>query len=118
MKYSKLIVVVLGALGMQMAGATPTAEEAAQLGKTLTPMGAIKAGNKEGTIPEWTGLWLILCAAAAVWTCRRLGIPWLAVPCVMAWPPFSEALVTGNVQVLSFAAFVALLYEPADGGTR
>jgi Glycosyltransferase family 87 len=65
-----------------------------------------------------TGIWLILCAAAAVWTCRRLGIPWLAVPCVMAWPPFSEALVTGNVQILSFAAFVALFYEPADGRAR
>src|ERR1017187_4096676 len=55
MRYSKLIVVVIGALGMQLAAATPTAEEAAQLGKTLTPMGAIKAGNKEGTIPEWKG---------------------------------------------------------------
>ena len=65
-----------------------------------------------------TGLWLILCAAAAVWTCRRLSIPWLVVPCIMAWPPFSEALVTGNVQILSFAAFVALLYEPADGRVR
>ncbi len=65
-----------------------------------------------------TGIWLMLGAAAAVWTCRRLGIPWLAIPCVMAWPPFSEALVTGNVQILSFAAFVALLYEPADGGAR
>ena len=65
-----------------------------------------------------TVIWLILCAAAAVWTCRRLGIPWLAVPCVMAWPPFSEALVTGNVQILSFAAFVALFYEPADGRAR
>jgi hypothetical protein len=30
-------------------------EEAAQLGKTLTPLGAEKAGNKEGTIPAWTG---------------------------------------------------------------
>ena len=65
-----------------------------------------------------TGLWLILCAATAVWTCRRLNIPWLAVPCIMAWPPFSEALVTGNVQILSFAAFVALLYEPANGRAR
>ncbi len=65
-----------------------------------------------------TGIWLILCAACAVWTCRRLGIPWPAVPCVMAWPPFSEALVTGNVQVFSFAAFVALFYEPADGRAR
>ncbi|MCJ7451182.1 MAG: DUF1329 domain-containing protein [Steroidobacteraceae bacterium] len=30
-------------------------DEAAKLGKSLTPIGAEKAGNKEGTIPEWTG---------------------------------------------------------------
>jgi hypothetical protein len=30
-------------------------EEASHLGKDLTPIGAEKAGNKEGTIPEWTG---------------------------------------------------------------
>jgi len=32
-----------------------TAEEAKQLGSTLTQVGAIKAGNKEGTIPAYTG---------------------------------------------------------------
>lgn len=30
-------------------------EEAATLGTTLTPLGAEKAGNAAGTIPEWTG---------------------------------------------------------------
>jgi hypothetical protein len=30
-------------------------EEAAQLGSSLTPVGAAKAGNKDGTIPQWTG---------------------------------------------------------------
>ena len=30
-------------------------EEVARLGQDLTPMGAERAGNKEGTIPEWTG---------------------------------------------------------------
>ncbi len=30
-------------------------EEASRIGKDLTPVGAEKAGNKEGTIPEWTG---------------------------------------------------------------
>ncbi len=30
-------------------------EEAAKLGKELTPVGAEKAGNQEGTIPEWKG---------------------------------------------------------------
>lgn len=34
--------------------AVPEAE-AAKLGKDLTPMGAEKAGNKDGTIPAWTG---------------------------------------------------------------
>lgn len=29
--------------------------EAKQLGSTLTPIGAVKAGNEEGNIPEWTG---------------------------------------------------------------
>jgi Protein of unknown function (DUF1329) len=31
------------------------AQTAADLGKSLTPMGAIKAGNADGSIPEWTG---------------------------------------------------------------
>jgi hypothetical protein len=31
------------------------AQEAAALGKSLTPIGAEKAGNKAGTIPAWTG---------------------------------------------------------------
>ena len=35
-----------------VAKATP--EEATRLGKDLTPVGAEKAGNKPGTIPEWT----------------------------------------------------------------
>ncbi len=30
-------------------------EEAAKLGNELTPVGAEKAGNADGTIPEWTG---------------------------------------------------------------
>lgn len=32
-----------------------SADEAKQLGTTLTPIGAEKAGNKDGTIPAWTG---------------------------------------------------------------
>lgn len=31
------------------------AEEVAKLGKELTPIGAKRAGNEAGTIPEWTG---------------------------------------------------------------
>ena len=36
-----------------MAAVSP--EEAAQLGASLTPLGAEKAGNADGSIPEWTG---------------------------------------------------------------
>jgi hypothetical protein len=43
------------ALLSNLALAAPTDEEIAQLGNTLTPIGAIKAGNADGTIPEWTG---------------------------------------------------------------
>ena len=32
-------------------------EQAARLGKDLTPFGAEVAGNEEGTIPAWTGKW-------------------------------------------------------------
>ena len=62
-----------------------------------------------------TDLWLALCLVAAVWTCRRLGIPWIAVPFLLAWPPFLEGLIVGNVQILLFAAFVAVFYEPGKG---
>jgi hypothetical protein len=37
------------------AGAAITAEEAARLKSELTPLGAEKAGNKDGSIPAWTG---------------------------------------------------------------
>ncbi len=48
-----LITALLATLGASAMAAT--SEEAAKLGQTLTPVGAEKAGNKEGTIPEWTG---------------------------------------------------------------
>jgi hypothetical protein len=41
--------------------------EAARLGADLTPMGAEKAGNKDGTIPAWTGG---LCSGAP-WTAAQ-----------------------------------------------
>ena len=43
----------LATVGVAQAGVT--AEQAARLGQDLTPVGAIKAGNADGTIPEWTG---------------------------------------------------------------
>jgi hypothetical protein len=45
---------VLGCFSM-MAHAAVSPEEAARLGADLTPFGAEKAGNADGSIPEWTG---------------------------------------------------------------
>ena len=40
------------------AAAKGTAEEVARLGKDLTCVGAERAGNADGSIPEWSGKWL------------------------------------------------------------
>jgi len=47
------LVFVVGSTATVWAQLTP--DEIAMLGNELTPMGAIKAGNEEGTIPAWTG---------------------------------------------------------------
>jgi hypothetical protein len=52
MKQTLLAATMLAALACTQAA---SAQTAADLGKTLTPMGAIKAGNAAGTIPAWTG---------------------------------------------------------------
>ena len=39
--------------GSALAAVSP--EQAAELGKRLTPLGAERAGNADGSIPEWTG---------------------------------------------------------------
>jgi len=47
--------VLAGAFAALPAQAIVTAEEAAKLKSSLTPLGAERAGNKEGTIPAWDG---------------------------------------------------------------
>jgi hypothetical protein len=51
-----LLVLAVASTFVAGANAAVTADEAKQLGTTLTPVGAEKAGNKDGTIPEWTGV--------------------------------------------------------------
>src|SRR5262245_9399618 len=53
-RYACLAALVSAAIAGS-AHAAVSAEEAKQLGTTLTPWGAEKAGNKDGTIPEHTG---------------------------------------------------------------
>ena len=50
-----LMAMAVAAFCANGASAAVSADEAKQLGTTLTAVGAEKAGNKEGTIPEYTG---------------------------------------------------------------
>jgi len=55
MKLTRIAFTAALALQGAAALAAVSAEEAQQLGSTLTRFGAIQAGNKEGTIPPYTG---------------------------------------------------------------
>jgi hypothetical protein len=55
--------------------------------------------------------WTLVCICAAVYACRRLALPWWLVPIALAWPPFAEAILGGNIQVLLFAAFTAVFWQ-------
>ena len=50
-----LTALAIAALFAQGAVAAVSADEAKQLGSTLTAVGAEKAANKDNTIPEYTG---------------------------------------------------------------
>lgn len=47
--------IITFALVANTASANVTEQQAAELGRGLTPVGAERAGNAAGTIPEWTG---------------------------------------------------------------
>ncbi len=51
----KTLIAAILAVTSASAVAAVSPDEAAQLGKALTPTGAEKAANKDGTIPSWTG---------------------------------------------------------------
>ncbi len=50
-----MIALAIASVFSSSAFAAATPEEIAQIGTKYLPWGAEKAGNKEGTIPEWTG---------------------------------------------------------------
>ncbi|MEJ5989894.1 DUF1329 domain-containing protein [Ramlibacter sp. PS3R-8] len=53
--HHRIAAALLAATGAFAAHAAVSADEAKALGTTLTPVGAEKAGNKDGTIPAYTG---------------------------------------------------------------
>ena len=62
--------------------------------------------------PAWTAV----CIGAGVFACRRLALPWWLVPIALAWPPFAEGILGGNIQIVLFAAFTAVFWH--RGGAR
>jgi len=54
-KTALAVLVAAGVFGFGTATAQVSQSEANRLGQDLTPVGAERAGNAEGTIPEWTG---------------------------------------------------------------
>jgi hypothetical protein len=60
--------------------------------------------------------WFALSVGATLFACRRLAIPWPVIPFLLVWPPFTEGLLGGNVQVVVFAAFVAFLWRSPRAG--
>ncbi len=56
LKHSQILTLLITLSCVQTgAMAAVSADEAAQLGQTLTPIGAEKAGNADGSIPPWEG---------------------------------------------------------------
>lgn len=55
MRFNKSLVMISAALAYGVGNAAVTPEEAKALGSTLTPVGATMAGNKDGSIPAYTG---------------------------------------------------------------
>jgi hypothetical protein len=66
------------------------------------------------SLPRLAVLWAIVLfyLALSVAVCRRLSIPWMWVPLVLLWPPFSEGILAANIGIPIFAAFVFLFYRP------
>ena len=54
-KFTIVSAAVLAMMAFGQVSYAASEEEAAKLKTTLTPLGAEKSGNKEGTIPAWTG---------------------------------------------------------------
>lgn len=65
--------------------------------------------------PPVQATWFVAGLTIAIVTCRRLGVPPRWIPLVLVWPPFAEGLISGNLQIAIFAAFVLLLNGAGRG---
>ena len=64
-------------------------------------------------------VWSAFMLVAAVFAVRRLGVRPALWPLVIAWPPFSEGIYGGNIQILLFALFTYVFWvKRADGSAE
>jgi hypothetical protein len=61
-------------------------------------------------------VWAVLSIGAALFAITRLGVPLRLAALTLVWPPFFEGLITLNVQVLLFAAYVGLFWVGVKSG--
>lgn len=54
--------------------------------------------------------WVAVCVGTALWIVRRLGVPRPVAPFILLWPPFAEAILGGNVQLILVGAFIAIFF--------
>jgi hypothetical protein len=71
---------------------------------TASPIAAIVGGN-------------VVAALAGYAMARRLGVPPLAIPLLLLWPPFSGAIAGANLQLLLVAAFTWVYWDRAATGS-
>lgn len=62
------------------------------------------------------GAALMAGLGAAILACRRLGVPAMATPVLLLWPPFVEGIWVANVQLIAFAAFVLTFWVAEPTG--
>jgi glycosyl transferase family 87 len=60
--------------------------------------------------------WLALLVGVAYVSARRLGFGPVVAGLVLLWPPYTEALMGGNIQILLFAGYAALMYRRGRHG--
>ena len=62
--------------------------------------------------------WFAICLGSAIFAVRRLAFPMAWWPFVLAWSPFAEGIIGGNVQIPAFACFVALFWRSTNDQKR
>ena len=82
--------------------------------RPAVPLPAVRPPAAGAAPPAAVGVgpcrWVGICFGVAAWTLGRLRVPLRWMPVFLVWAPFLEGIVSGNVGIVAFAAFVALFF--------